>query len=112
MSAPPSLDAFLDYYDDAHRNPTNRAIHHVAHAIAVIGAVLLLFRPLVGVLLLASALPLSWSGHALFERNTPAFFDAPTGDAPHAGLAKKAEVALGGVLWSVACLWRSVVRVG
>jgi hypothetical protein len=110
MSSPPSLDAFMAYYDDAHRDPRNRAIHHLAHALAVIGAVLLLFRPLLGVLLLTSALPLSWSGHFLFERNTPAFFDAPTGDAPHAGAAKKAEVALGGVLWSLACLWRRVAH--
>jgi hypothetical protein len=112
MSSPPSLDTFMDYYDDAHRDPRNRAIHHLAHAFAVIGAVLLLFRPLVGVLFLASALPLSWSGHYLFERNTPAFFDEPASDAPNAGVAKKLEVALGGVLWSVACLWRNVVRSG
>jgi hypothetical protein len=62
------------------------------------------------VLFLASALPLSWSGHYLFERNTPAFFDELASNAPNASLAKKLEVAVGGVLWSGACLWRSVVR--
>jgi len=112
MSAPPtpSLDAFLAYYDDAHRDPRNRAIHHLAHSFAVIGTMLLLVHPLLALLLYASGLPLSWSGHYLFERNTPAFFDAPESDAPGAGAAKKFEVAFGGILWSMACLWRGVAR--
>lgn len=112
MSAPPSLDAFLAYYDEAHRDPRNRAIHHLAHSFTLIGTLLLLVHPFLAVLIFASGLPLSWSGHYLFERNTPAFFDAPTSDAPHAGLAKKFEVAFGGILWSMACLWRRVVRAG
>ena len=110
MREQPSLDAFIAYYDAAHRNSMNRAIHHLSHAMAVVGVVLLLPRPLVGVLLLASALPVSWAGHHVFERNTPAFFDAPESDAPGAGVAKKLEVALGGVMWSVVCLWRTVAR--
>ena len=110
MTPEPSLDAFIAYYDAAHRHPANRAIHHLAHAFAVVGAVLLLVRPLAGGLLLAAALPLSWGGHYLFERNTPAFFDAPASDAPRRGAAHKLEVALGGVMWSVVCLWRTVAR--
>ncbi len=110
MSAQPSLDAFIAYYDAAHRDPINRVIHHVSHAMAVVGAMLLLSRPIAGLLLLAAALPLSWTGHYLFERNTPAFFDAPDTSTRGAGLAKKLEVALGGVMWSVVCLWRTVAR--
>ena len=111
MSAPPSLDAFLAHYDDAHRDPRNRAIHHLAHSFAVIGTLLLLVHPLLAILIYASGLPLSWSGHSLFEHNTPAFFDAPASDAPGAGAAKKFEVAFGGILWSMACLWRRVASV-
>jgi hypothetical protein len=106
LASQPSIDSFIAYYDNAHRNPINRAIHHLAHAIGVIGAVLLLFRPLLGVLLIAASFPLSWSGHYLYEHNTPAFFDPPANGAPR--LAKKIEVALGGVMWSVVCLWRAV----
>ena len=112
MSQQPSLDAFMAYYDDAHRDPRNRAIHHLAHASGWIGSALLPFRPVAGLLLIASGFPLSWAGHFLFEGNTPAFFDASASDAPRAGPRKKLEIALGGVLWSVACLWRSVARQG
>ncbi len=67
-------------------------------------------REEVGVLLILAALPVSWSVHYLFERNTPAFFDEPTSKAHGASVAKKVQVALGGVLWSGACFWRAVAR--
>jgi hypothetical protein len=110
MASEQSVDAFIAYYDNAHRNPINRAIHHLAHAVGVVGAVLLLFRPLPGVLLITVSFPLSWSVHYLCERNTPAFFDPPANGLPRT--AKKLEVALGGVMWSVVCLWRTFARLG
>jgi|SRR5262245_329722 len=99
------LTDFLAYYEAAHKRPANRYIHHFAHTLAVAG-VLLFWRPLLGVALVAAAFLLSWAGHYLFERNTPAFFDAPTNSGLGAGFVKKAQVALGGVVWSVACFLR------
>jgi hypothetical protein len=49
---------------------------------------------------------LSWLGHYLFERNTPAFFDAPNRSGPAASIAKKVQVACGGIVWSGACFLR------
>ena len=96
---------FLAYYEAAHRNVANRYVHHLAHSVAAVG-VLLLWRPFLGVSLIALGFVLSWSGHYLLERNTPAFFDAPTDGGTGAAFAKKAQVALGGVVWSGACFLR------
>lgn len=99
------LASFLAYYDAAHRNRANRCVHHVAHAAAVAG-VLVLSRSLIGLALIGGSLLLSWLGHYVFERNTPAFFDASPRRGILAGVIKKLEVALGGVLWSGACFLR------
>ena len=106
-----SLGRFLAYYEAAHQQRTNRAVHHVAHAIGFSGLVSLPFNRLSSGALIALAFALSWTGHYLFERNTPAFFDAPTSRVPGAGLLKKAQVALGGLVWSGACLLK-VFKVG
>jgi len=100
-----SLTNFLAYYEAAHKSPANRYVHHFAHTLAVVG-VLLLWRPLLGIALIASAFVLSWLGHYLLERNTPAFFDAAADPGAAAGLVKKVQVALGGVVWSGACFLR------
>lgn len=92
-------DGFFTYYDRAHRNPLNRYIHHTAHTLAVVGALLILLT-----------LPMSWAGHYVFERNTPALFDALTSPVPRASVAKKLQIALGGVLWSGLCFWRLLKR--
>jgi uncharacterized membrane protein YGL010W len=47
-----SSAAFLSYYERAHQNRANRYVHHLAHAIAFAG-VLLLWRPVVGLALIA-----------------------------------------------------------
>ncbi len=103
------LAAFLLFYEAAHRNVANRYVHHVAHFIATIG-VLLLWRPLLGVALVAVGFVLSWAGHYFLERNTPAFFEAPSHGGFGAALAKKVEVALGGLVWSGACFLRLFKR--
>jgi hypothetical protein len=92
----PSLAEFLAYYEAAHRNVANCCIHHVAHAVAAVGA-LFHWRPLLGTTLIAVGFMLSWTGHYPLERNTPAFFGAPTSNARGAALAKKLQVALGGI---------------
>jgi hypothetical protein len=100
-----NLAGFLTYYEAAHRSVANRYVHHVAHSLAVVG-VLLLWRPLLGLALIASAFGLSWAGHYVFERNTPAFFDPSSKGGAMANLTKKIQVALGGVVWSAACFLR------
>jgi hypothetical protein len=100
-----NLAEFLAYYEAAHRNVANRYVHHVAHATAAVG-VLLLWRPLLGLLLIAASFALSWVGHYLLERNTPAFFAEAERGGFWASLAKKIQVALGGMAWSAACFLR------
>lgn len=99
-----NLTEFLAYYEAAHQSPANRYVHHLAHLLAVIG-VLLLWRPLVGLPLLAASFPISWAGHYFLERNTPAFFDAPAVQRPGTSFTK-VQVALGGLMWSGACFLR------
>ena len=97
--------AFLSYYEQAHQNPANRYVHHLAHAIAFAG-VLLLWRPLIGLPLIASGFVMSWAGHYAFEKNKPAFFESASAGGLEASIAKKAQVALGGLVWSGACFLR------
>lgn len=94
---------FLQYYEAAHQNPMNRYIHHVAHSVAVVGAVMLAFRPLFGVTLILIAFCLSWIGHYAFERNTPAFFETNELQSRRAALVHHLQVAVGGVVWTFAC---------
>jgi hypothetical protein len=100
-----SSAAFLSYYERAHQNPANRYVHHLAHAIAFAG-VLLLWRPLIGLPLIASGFVISWAGHYTFEKNTPAFFESAPVGGLGASVAKKVQVALGGLAWSGACFLR------
>jgi hypothetical protein len=97
--------AFLSYYEQAHRNRANRYVHHVAHFVAFVG-LLFLWRPVLGLPLIACGFVVSWTGHFMFERNTPAFFEAAPGGGIGASLLKKAQVALGGLVWSGACFLR------
>jgi hypothetical protein len=97
--------AFLSYYEQAHRNRANRYVHHVAHFVAFVG-LLFLWRPVLGLPLIACGFIISWAGHFIFERNTPAFFDAAPVAGLRASLLKKAQVALGGLAWSGACFLR------
>ena len=95
---------FLAYYEAAHPSAPNRYVHHLSHLLAAIG-ILLLWRPLVGIPLIAMSFPLSWAGHYLLERNTPAFFEAPAVQKRSESFTK-AQVALGGLVWSGACFLR------
>ena len=99
------LAAFLRYYEQAHQNRANRYVHHLAHGIALVG-LLLLWRPLLGLSLVASGFLISWAGHYAFEKNTPAFFETASVGGLRGSAAKKLQVALGGLVWSGACLLR------
>lgn len=96
-----NLVEFLAYYEAVHNNAANRYVHHVAHSVAT-GGVLFLRRPLLGLALIAMGFVLSWAGHCLFEKNAPAYFDAP-GQAGSGAAFTKIQVALGGNVWSGTC---------
>ncbi len=100
-----SLNAFLSYYEQSHQNLANRYVHHLAHATAFVG-ILLLWHPLLGIPLIASSFLISWVGHYAFERNTPAFFEAAPTSGIRASVARKLQVAIGGLVWSGTCFLR------
>jgi len=85
-------------------------MHHAAHTLGVIGVLGFFYNPLLGMICALSAFPISWAGHYLFEKNTPAFFEPPSRRTAGASAAKKIQVALGGVVWSAVCLWRACQR--
>ncbi len=101
---------FLTFYDGVHRDSRNRWVHHVAHALALLGILTLFYNIPLGIILVLMAFPISWLGHYLFEKNTPAFFDAPSRHLFGASALKKTQVALGGMVWSAWCLWRAARR--
>ena len=94
---------FFEYYENAHLNVMNRYIHHFAHLLAVAGVVLLAIKPLIGLVLLVFAFCLSWTGHYLFEKNTPAFFETGELDGIGKSLSHHIKVAVGGVVWTFVC---------
>jgi uncharacterized membrane protein YGL010W len=96
----------LMFYEGQHRDWRNRWLHHAAHLLAIVGALVCLVRPVLGVALIAVALPVSWLGHAIFEHNTPAFFDTTDRGGIQGGPGKKLAIALGGIVWSGACALR------
>src|SRR5262249_43548311 len=87
-SMPRRLPEFLAYYERAHRNVANRYVHHLAHSLAGL-SILWLWRPVLGVSLIAAGFGLSWAGHYALERNTPAFFDPATQRGFRAGFCQK-----------------------
>ena len=96
----------LRFYEDQHKNPANRWVHHAAHLMAVVGMFGLFIHPLIGSGMILMALPLSWFGHFAFERNAPAFFDNTDRGGLEGGVRKKITIALGGIVWSAACFGR------
>ena len=76
-------DAALKFYDETHREPTNRKLHVVGIPFIVAGAVgLLLFPPYRPLWSLAATSfvggwVLNFVGHGKYEKNAPAFADDP-----------------------------------
>lgn len=100
------LAEMLKFYEEQHQNPANRVVHHVAHTMAILGALFIFVNLKLGLVMIACALPLSWLGHLMFERNVPAFFDTTDRGGMKGGIGKKIVIALGGVVWSAACAGR------
>lgn len=75
--------AAVDFYDETHQDPTNRALHMIGIPIIVGGVAGLLIWPRYSPpwLLSAGAYAGGWAlnlvGHAVYERNGPAFADDP-----------------------------------
>lgn len=73
----------LEFYDATHQNQVNRALHTVGIPMIVGGAVGLLLSPrltppwLGSAGLFASGWVLNIAGHAIFEKNRPAFTEDP-----------------------------------
>jgi hypothetical protein len=79
MTNPTSFEEFWPSYLKAHRDPRSRALHFVGTVSGLAcGAAFLVTRnpkwAVAGVLVAYGA---AWTGHALFERNTPATFTHP-----------------------------------
>lgn len=100
----------LTFYEAAHQNSLNRYIHHIAHIIAFLGILALPLRPIATIASVVLAFILSWSGHYLFERNKPAFFETK-GLSISGVLRHQTKIALGGVWWSYVCFLR-LLRLG
>jgi hypothetical protein len=96
----------LIFYEAQHRDWRNRLVHHGSHLLAVCGVLVCFTRPVLGLGLMVAGLPISWLGHAIFEHNTPAFFDQTDRGGIKGGPGKKLAVALGGIVWSGACALR------
>jgi hypothetical protein len=96
----------LIFYEAQHRDWRNRLVHHFSHLLAVCGVLVCFMHPVLGLGLMVAALPISWLGHAIFEHNTPAFFDQTDRGGIRGGPGKKLAVALGGIVWSGACALR------
>src|SRR6266404_6194695 len=97
---------FLAFYESAHRNPANRLMHHIAHIVAVAGIIAMHWQIAIGGSLIATSFLLSWVGHFIFEKNTPALFDPPDDRTIADRAVRKVQVALGGIVWSGACFLR------
>src|SRR5271156_1460824 len=100
------MNELLAFYELQHRDWRNRLVHHGAHLLAICGAVAVFKQPVLGAIMIAASLPISWSGHHIFERNPPAFFDNTDRGGMKGGVGKKVAIALGGIVWSGACVLR------
>jgi hypothetical protein len=97
---------FFEYYEAAHQNSVNRYVHHFAHSIAVVGVIMLALEPGICIALIAAAFCLSWTGHYLFEKNMPAFFETDDLDGMAESVLHQLKVAVGGIVWTFACFLR------
>jgi hypothetical protein len=76
-------DRAISFYEESHKDPTNRKLHVVGIPIIVGGAAGLLFFPAYRPFwfLSASAFTFGWAlnliGHGLYEKNAPALADDP-----------------------------------
>lgn len=81
-STSPRCTSFAQYYEhylSLHQNKNCRRLHLLGMAIAVVVFGLILFSPWWWLCVLAplAVYPFAWTGHLLFERNTPAAWKNP-----------------------------------
>lgn len=61
----------------SHQHPINQALHHVTNILAISAVVFLWIDWRVSAVFLAISQIFAWGGHAVFEKNHPAFFKYP-----------------------------------
>lgn len=74
----------MSYFQDAkahfiasHQNPINQALHHLTNALAIAAVVFLFFDWRLTLLCLVLTQVFALGGHAVFEKNEPAFVKYP-----------------------------------
>jgi hypothetical protein len=68
-----------DQYERDHQNPINHFLHvFVGWPICALGVIALPFRPMWCVYAFLLGYAFMWTGHFVFERNTPTIFKHPT----------------------------------
>ncbi len=74
----------MSYFQDAkahfiasHRNPINQALHHLTNVLAIAAVVLLFFDWRLTLICLVLTQVFALGGHAVFEKNEPAFVKYP-----------------------------------
>ncbi len=65
------------HFISCHQNPTNQAIHHVTNLLAFLSLIFLFIDWRIALAMLIVPQPFVWMGHALFEKNQPAFVQYP-----------------------------------
>ncbi|NMG57445.1 DUF962 domain-containing protein [Geitlerinema sp. P-1104] len=61
----------------SHQHPINQGLHHVTNFLALSAIVLLWINPKISLIFLVISQISAWGGHAVFEKNHPAFFKYP-----------------------------------
>lgn len=61
----------------SHQHPINQVLHHITNILAISAVVFLWIDWRVSVVFLVVSQIFAWGGHAVFEKNHPAFFKYP-----------------------------------
>ncbi|KPQ38212.1 MAG: putative membrane protein [Phormidium sp. OSCR] len=65
------------HFEASHQHPINQVLHHITNFLALSAIGLLWFNPKVSIIFLVISQIFAWGGHAVFEKNHPAFFKYP-----------------------------------
>lgn len=78
------MSDFRKYYQEAkdhfvasHQNPINQGLHHLTNALAIAAVILLFYDWRLTLLCLILTQVFALGGHAVFEKNQPAFVQYP-----------------------------------
>src|SRR5437868_5388164 len=79
MSMPTKLDRFVASYRADHTNPINHVLHvGVGWPMVAAAVILVAFRPLWALALFVGGYALMFTGHFVFEKNTPTVLRHPS----------------------------------